>query len=283
MLNSARASVDIGPEPEPARSDERFIRYMAERLPADRPLSEGLDGLQLPHLYLAYACAQGSERAIGEVRTLLLGPIRAAAARTVSGDAIDEIGQEAMTKLLVGDGRSGPALAKYAGRGSLVRWAQTVTVRLAQSRGRKRTEQTTDQVELLADRMLDAGDPELEALKRTYRAQFKAAFRIALEGLTPRQRNLLRLELLDRLTIDAIARIQGVHPATISRWRADTRTRLLEGTRKVFTDQLNVGRDEFQSIMRLIGSQLDVSLPRLLVDDSADGRPSDSESEPDRS
>nr|MCH9684240.1 transcriptional regulator [Deltaproteobacteria bacterium] len=89
----------------------------------------------------------------------------------------------------------------------------------------------------------------------------------ALAELSPRDRNLLRLELIDRLTLDAIAQIHQVHPVTVSRWRAALRKQLHQGTRRVFEQTLRVDRDEFHSIMRLIGSQLDVSLPRLLRDE----------------
>lgn len=49
--------------------------------------------------------------------------------------------------------------------------------------------------------------------------------------------------------------------------RLCTRTALLDGTRRAFQHEHHVDGDEFQSIMRLIGSQLDVSLPRLLVEE----------------
>ena len=250
--------------------DTAFLAYLAERMPEDAPVAEALTTVRAADLRLAWACAAEHPGAAQTFRAELQGAAAAAAARAVSGDLVDEVVQETMTKLLVRNGDTPPTIAKYSGRGRLSKWVQTVALRVARTRTRKRSEEPADNVEILADRMLEVGDPELEAIKRTYRAQFKLAFRAALDGLSPRQRNLLRLELIDRATIDSIAKIHGVHPATISRWRADTRTRLLKDTRRAFERDLKVGRDEFHSIMRLIQSQLDVSLPRLLLEDESE-------------
>ena len=55
-----------------------------------------------------------------------------------------------------------------------------------------------------------------------------------------------------------------MHRSTVARWRADARDKLLAGTRRFFREQVRVSAGEFDSILRLIGSQLDVSLSRLL-------------------
>ncbi len=252
---------DLGP------TASEFIVHCAGRLNAQTELLESLQELVADDLYLACGCTLGYDAAVVAFRERMLSPVRAAAARVVSRDGIDDIVQETMSKLLVPGPDTAPAIAKYGGRGQLARWVQTVTLRLARSRARKRTEQPSDAIETLAERILETDDPELQALKRTYRAQFKTAFAAALAELSPRDRNLLRLELLDRLTLDAIAEIYQVHPVTVSRWRAALRKRLHVGTRGVFERTLRVDHDEFHSIMRLIGSQLDVSLPRLLQDE----------------
>jgi RNA polymerase sigma-70 factor (ECF subfamily) len=55
-----------------------------------------------------------------------------------------------------------------------------------------------------------------------------------------------------------------VHRATVARWIADARAQLLEQTHAVLRDQLSVGTDELHSIMRLIQSDLDVTVTHLL-------------------
>lgn len=251
----------------PARcwvADDAFVRHVATHVPTDTPLTEYLDGCHAADLYLAMAAAEGVHDAVAAFHEAVDGAAATAAARVVAGDRVDELVADCMAKLLVADDGQAPAAMRYAGRGRLTKWVQTVTLRLGHSGRRKRTEEARNDIEELADRMLEAGDLELEALKRTYRRQFKAAFAEAVAALSSRQRNLLRLELLDRLTIDKTAAVYRVHAATISRWRADTRQDLLARTREFFARELAVDGDEFHSIMRLIGSRLDVSLPRLL-------------------
>ena len=251
--------------PELSRHD--FVRYAARHVGESEDVAGSLSSLHAEDLALACACSHGDEAALTDATERLAPAIRAAAARVLPEDAVEDHLADVLQRLLVAVPPAPPDIAKYSGRGRLVKWVQTVAVRAAHSRTRKRTEDPSDDVESLAARLVESSDPELAALKATYRAQFKAAFRRALAELTPQRRNVLRLELLDRLTIDAIARLYNVHPATISRWRADTRGKLLRSTRRVFQREHAVARDEFESIMRLIGSQLEVSLPRLLDED----------------
>jgi hypothetical protein len=51
----------------------------------------------------------------------------------------------------------------------------------------------------------------------------------------------------------------------VARWNAKLRERLLTHTRRALLQRLNTSRSEFESIMRLIGSQLDVSIRRHLL------------------
>jgi len=245
--------------------EDAFLAHVAEHLPDDGDLDERLDGLCAADLYLACACCRGDARAFARMRDQTRSAIRAAAATVLHGDAIDEVAQDTMEKLLVGRGGKSPGIALYAGRGRLAKWAQTVALREAQSRARRRAPVAVEDVADLADRVLGGDvDAEIEALKKTYRRQFKAAFADAVGTLAPRERNLLRLEVIDGLAVDGIAAIHGVHAATVFRWRADLRDKLARRTRRYFVDELRMTGDEFQSVMRLVESQLDVSLPRLL-------------------
>jgi RNA polymerase sigma-70 factor (ECF subfamily) len=60
-------------------------------------------------------------------------------------------------------------------------------------------------------------DPELEYLKRTYRAEIRQAFEEAARGLEPEERNLLRDHYAHGLSIDRIAVVHGFHRATAAR------------------------------------------------------------------
>jgi RNA polymerase sigma-70 factor, ECF subfamily len=116
----------------------------------------------------------------------------------------------------------------------------------------------------LADLAAAGDDPELGFLKRTYRADFRAAFGEALAALPPRARNILRHRYLDGLEVGELAAIYGLHRVNMSRTLTRIRDELHAGVRRAFMQRLGVDRAELDSIMALIGSHLEVSLSALL-------------------
>src|SRR5438552_1509727 len=89
----------------------------------------------------------------------------------------------------------------------------------------------------------------------------------ALAGLHggKRHRTLLRLNLVDGLNIDKIGALYGVHRATVASWIAGARDEILTATRKALQERLKLSRAEFESLMGLVVSNLEVSLSRLLL------------------
>jgi RNA polymerase sigma-70 factor (ECF subfamily) len=112
--------------------------------------------------------------------------------------------------------------------------------------------------------------PELEHLRRVYTAEFREALLAALGELSAHDRNILRQQYVYRMTIDQIGAIHGVHRVTASRWEVKARTALLAKTRRGLLRQLRIDATELDSIMRVIQSQLDVSLLRYLGDEADD-------------
>jgi len=255
-----------GAWPELVLSATVFLTAVAKVLPDNRTLAEGLASLKVDELFLAAACSAGDPEAIAAFRASYLSGLRAAVAKSAPESAVDDVVQQVLVKLFVG-GESGPAIAKYAGRGSLADWVQIMAIRDAKSALRKKSATPISDMEAMVDRVIATDDPELESLKRRYRSAFKSAFQDAFTRLEPRARNILRLEHLDGLNIDRIGAIYGVHRATVARWRASARQALLTETKRSFQAQHRIGASEFESIMRLIQSQLDVSLDRLLESD----------------
>ena len=91
-----------------------------------------------------------------------------------------------------------------------------------------------------------------------------------------RQRNLLRLQVLHGCNIDDIAGLYRVHRATAARWLETVRNTLFTSTRACMIKRLRVPKEEFLSIMRLIRSQLDISLVHALspaVEQELEGPP----------
>ena len=211
-------------------------------------------------LYLACACEANDARALAAFEAEYFAEIDVVAARLGSRNvSADELRQHMREKLFVGKGGAAPAIGSYAGRGSLRSWLRVAAMRTALNltRGPRETELDPD---LLLETPDAADYPELTYLKELYRVEFRAAFAEAMEGLTFRERNLLRYALAEGLSSEQIASIYGTHKTTVNRWLAQIRESLFTGVRDAMMAKLSVDRTEFESILRLIRSRLDVSL-----------------------
>jgi RNA polymerase sigma-70 factor (ECF subfamily) len=112
-------------------------------------------------------------------------------------------------------------------------------------------------------------DPELLFLKQRYRVEFGEAFERAVAGLSDHERALLRLHMVAGLTLDRIAVIYRVNASTVSRWLATTRERLSAETERDLRIRLHLSPAEFDSLARLVLSQIDLSIARWLQDPKA--------------
>lgn len=251
MARNAWPAIDLAPDV--------YLRHVAER-------SDGVpDGAAAADLYLACACARGDAVALEAFSSRYLGSLAPTLSRFDPSPAFaDEVSQALRETLLVRRGNAPPRIAEFRGRGTLAAW-----VRIAATRAALRMRRRERAV------LASAGDepmaPDLPAdvayLKRRYRPEFEAALRAALAALSDRSRTLLRLHHIERLSIDKLGAHYGVHRATAARWVASARGELLEATRRRASERLGLGRTEMVSLMRVVASQLDVSLQQLAGDD----------------
>lgn len=241
--------------------DGTFLRYVGERL-GER--EDALLGLLAADLFLACACSRGDETAINTFREAYMHKIRFALERNVPSEYVEDLAQGVMVKLFVSTERRPPVIGKYAGRGKLGSWVQTIAVREGQSLLRKKRALPSDDIDMLVDKALDGVDAELLELKHRYRDEFKRAFEKAFGALELRERNLLRHEYLDGLNLERIAALYGTSRSTAHRWRSQARAALFEQTQKIFSDELGLDKDDFDSVIRLIESQYDLSLARIM-------------------
>ena len=105
---------------------------------------------------------------------------------------------------------------------------------------------------------------ELQFLKQHYRKPVESAMTAALAQLGDRERVLLRLHLVERMSIDRLGTIYGVNRATAARWLANARAAVLQATRAGVRRELRVSESERDSIISLVDSQLQVSVARHL-------------------
>ncbi len=240
-----------------------FVEALIARIDGEPDVAEALARLVLADIYLVAACLAHDRVALAAFERLARTEVSRTLARTGDTSAADDVAQELLVKLLVDrDGR--PAkLAAYGGHGSLTAWVRVAAVRIAISDSRRRRESPLDE-NALAE-VVDAGDDQaLAFLKASYRDAFKRAFDAALASLEPRQRTLLRLQIIDQLTLEEIGAYYRVSRATTARWLADARAALVHATRTHLDGTLGLPDREIADMMRLVASSLYSTLPRLL-------------------
>lgn len=239
-----------------------FARVMP-RVSVEVPLAE----VAWADLALADACLRRLPAALAAFEELH-GPALsgALAAAGLPAEARGEALQRLRLRMLVAE-EGAPRLASYAGRGPLRAWLKVAAVRealmLVRAAGRRAAhEVAVDDAALLEGAAL-ADDPELWLVRERCREALREAFAAAIEGLDSRERTLLRLSLRDRLGVDQLGALFRVHRATAARWLAAVRTKLHATVRARLADRLNLESGEVESIIRAVGSRIDLSLSGL--------------------
>lgn len=246
---------------------DAFFAHLARCIDAEEPPVEQLKRLSGADVYLACACARGDNQAIATLERTFARQIQMALNRLRNRHLLpDDFRQILRRRLFVGEEGKAPAIARYSGKGTLGAWVRVTSLRTAlnETRGKRPAEEGLPSEEDLFDFETSPEDPELEHLKRTYRAAFRRAFLDTVEALSVRDKTLLRQSVVHGLSVREIGRMHGVHHATVARWLAHARGLLLEGTRRVLSERLQVTAGELDSIMGLIESRLDVSVARAL-------------------
>lgn len=247
----------------PVPREQLVDRIADSLLAADPPIDLAtVKKLRAGDLYLACALAAGDARALALADTELLPAARLAAARIDAGPAfVDEVVQRVRDRMFVRDG-SPPAIEQYRGTGPLARWIGVAASRIALDL--KRADVKTVDIHHELPPLPAPDDPELAIIWRTCAAEYKAALTTVFAGLSRRERNLLRQRYLDELDIDALGRLYGVHPATAYRWIKQLEQRLAAATREAVMEKLSLSESQARSMERLIISQLQLSLVRML-------------------
>ncbi len=237
---------------------ETFLAYLAGRVGAQLNLEQ----LHVTDLYFAHACVLERPAALEQLEVSMDAAV-GSARRWLRGtsESLDEVKQLLMTTLLVGVGDAPPAIRQYSGRGSLPAFLRATALRVA-SNLRRRSERASDE----AAEPEVPFDPELSWLAAQYRPDFEAAFTEALQSLPTRERNALRLHLLEGLSLEETGRIYSVHRATVARWVAAGRERVFDETRRRLAARLGAPTEEVDSLLRVLRDRLEISIRRYLKD-----------------
>lgn len=246
------------------------VEFVARQVTPDLA-DAALDGLRPADLYLACGCARQLPQAIAAFDRDYMREVDIALARMrIAPPRVADVKQLVRQRLFVGGGTAGAPtspgkISEYGGRGDLRRWVRSVAVRTCLNDLRKgKREILVDDDQLIAQHAIAADDPEVEYMKRTYASEFKAAFSEALGRLGAREQTLLRYHHVDGLNIDEIGAIYRVHRVTAFRWLEKAKEILVRGTLDTLRARLKLPADELDSVLRMIRSQIHLSLVRHL-------------------
>ncbi len=248
-----------------------FVMHLAQlyaQSGANLALDAWLSRLHAPDVYLAFACMQQDAQAIETLERQHASMLRQIARRFANqAHPEEDLLQILREKLFVDTPQRDARIRHYAGQGPFHSWLRVTATRTfldcVRSGAQQKREHGADDYQLMNAPDLQT-DVELDFLKREYRSQFKEAFEEAMRSLSSSERNLLRQNLIAGLSIDQIGAIYHIHRATAARRIARAREVLLARTRDALLARLKLPQEDFESLMEMIRSRLDLSLHRLL-------------------
>jgi RNA polymerase sigma-70 factor (ECF subfamily) len=250
--------------PGVAHDEARFAADVAARLAAATLPLEALARLHVEDMWLAGACACGSDEALRAIDAEHIGQV-AAWVRHIdaSPSFASEIRQAVRMRLFSSKDDEPLVIGRYDGSVPLAGWLRVIAIRLALNarRGKRPAVASPTEVGMLPDSALD---PERVAIKRRYKDAFNAALAASLLALPPRDATLLRLHHAEGVSLDALAQMYGAHRATIARWLAAARARVLDAVRARLADELSISPSDVESLVGDLQSQVDISLIALL-------------------
>lgn len=266
-LNEMLASVIAGARaqwPLLAVPDEVFLEYLARHLPGEDPV-EAVKSVRAPDLFLACGCAQGDPAAMEAFEKKLLNPVAGYyATRMPDAGTADELKQALRVRLfVVTEGRTAPRITMYDGQFGLKAWLRTVAANVATSMIRPGAKAAHG--DALDELRAPGPDPEINYLKQRYGGELSDAFRATLAELPERDAVVLRLYYLEGLNMDTIAGMFQVSRRTVLRNISQAKEGMFAKTRKYLVARLKLSDAEFETLMGLVRSQLDVDLADLLA------------------
>jgi RNA polymerase sigma-70 factor, ECF subfamily len=213
--------------------------------------------------YLACAAGDGNHEAVRIIEERFIARLPARIRRLGSAaDKVNDVLQTVRERLFAGDA---PRIRAYNGAGPLEQWIKVVAIRTAIDL--HRTDQAVPRLEGAWLETLDPVDADASArlMKAEYKCEIEAAIRDLVALLSQRDRAILRLHIVEGVSIEKIAASYGVHRVTVARWVWTAGEHLLDGLRQRFREKYGIVPPEFDSLARLARSQLSVDLAGLLA------------------
>ncbi|RKH13898.1 transcriptional regulator [Corallococcus sp. CA047B] len=243
-----------------------FARHLGGLLSEAADPMLALERLHVRDLALALSCAQGlpAARALLEQEVLL--KLRVPLSRIHPSPVfVDEVLQVLRTNLLMPRAEAPSRLLGYSGVGPLLHWVSISAVRLALRMRKAQGDASHVEAEVLAAHPAPGG-LELGFVREEARGHVRSAFILAVASLDDEDRELLRLHFVERLSLERMGALFGLHKSTLSRRLSAVQTRLEKRTRRALAERLSLPEPEIDSLMRAIHGRLDLSLSGLLAE-----------------
>lgn len=253
--------------PEVPLEAEAFVAHLGRRAPADVAPRAWLDELRAGDLFLACACAEGLPEALRAFEAAFLGKIDLyLSGLRPTPELVAETRQALLVRLFIASDGKPPRITQYGGRGALGGWVRVTAVRTALNliEGQKAGPRPADEAEILARAIAPEDDPDLAILRARYADHFTASLREAIAALDRRDRALLRLTFVERVTPGQIGVMHGVHRTTAMRWIDAAQAEILDQTRALLMRRLRLSPSECDELLALVKSRLELSLATLL-------------------
>jgi RNA polymerase sigma-70 factor, ECF subfamily len=233
----------------------RFSRFAAERA--------AVSGFRGADLYLACGLVDQVPEALALFESHFMPSIVQALRRIhASTTQLEDLVQQLRIRLFVPDAAAPAAIEKYSGSGSLAGWLRVVATRMAIRELNRRPDAV--EADIVRALLATTDDPELKVLKDQCRRAVGQAVERAVLAIDQRSRELLRYHLIEGLGCETIAPLYGVHRTTALRWLEKARAGLVTATRRELMRTLAVSADQVESVLRVVRSQLDLSIGRYL-------------------
>ena len=219
-------------------SEAAFVAFVRERArdPAEVLLPRVAD------FALLFGCLEGRDDALRAFDARILDTL----GRAFASDP--DVKQDLLTRLFLPSGTRAPRALRYGGTGPLTGWVRRTATNLLRSSRRKSDPPTADGEHAAVEPSQEAGPEECYRSKEETFA-FRSALREATATLGARDRELLRLHAVERLTIQQLADRFDVHRETAGRWLDAARASLAEATRARLEQALGLSREATRGVI----------------------------------
>lgn len=218
-----------------------------------------LDGDHAADLLLACACAENVPGALRRFREHY-APVVASAVRSFDeSNAFAEEVYQRLSETLFVDRPERPAkIHRYSGRGALAGFVATsarrIALRLTAAAAPFQGE------EALIQHFSAVHEHETAMLKQRHRETFNRALSVALRQLPRRDRLVLRMNVIERVSTTRIAVIYKVSQPTVSRWLQRAAQTIFATVKELICDELDIDTRELESLLLLVRSQIEISI-----------------------